>query len=354
MVVLLSILPFFLFITCSEKSEIVEGELKKVHEIVINDNNDQVGNIMEGLQAVESKELLYGIDFIARRPFKISVKTGEVQYLSSKGKGPKELSLPSQVTVKNDDEFFIYDTTQDLYAHFINDEIIDKYPGLLEQRIWLRNTYGEFWNNYLITGIVDPEKINSMNFKEARALSFYNLETKTAELKGTLSPTIDKLDNAFKSSVIALDEVSESVFYAFLADYTVMKYDIKDDSTHVFSTYKPSKMRTRTLSVDYNRAPTPESAKAYGLDNSGLIGLEVIEHKLVVIWQNATPEFYEERGASNLLKNYFGVIYDLEENEKPVEITLPGKLLGSYNNRLMVEEDDNLDNYTIGFYEIVE
>lgn len=353
MVLLILAMPFLFLIGCSDEPQrIVHGELKKAKHVVINDSLDQIANIMEGLQAVEGKGLLYGIDFRTRRPFKISVKTGDVEFLSSKGRGPKELSLPSQLTLKNEEEFFVYDTSQDKYAHFLNDEIVNKYPGLLEQRIWLRHTYGEYWRDYLITSVVEPEKVNRMDFDEARALSFYNIKEQKAELKAKLSPTIDHLDNAYKFPIIALDNESESVFYVFSTDFTVMKYDLNNDSTSVFSSYKSSQMRSRSLSVNHNQTPSRESAKEFGLDISKLVGLEILDSKLVVVWQNGTEEYYEEPGASNKLREYFGVVYDLNGQKSPIEINLPGKLLGSYNEQLLIEENDDLDAYTIGFYEI--
>lgn len=354
-VVLLNLVLLLFLVGCKKQISTTEqGVIKKTRQITLNDSVDQVANIMEGLQSVENKGLLYGIDFRTQRPFKISVSTGNVEFLSSKGRGPKELSLPAQVTIKNDSVFYVYDTAQDIYAKFSNDEIIEKYPGLIEQGIWLRNTYGEIWNNQLVTGIVEPGRINSLNFDDARALSIYDIKSGTTRLTAKLSPSIDKLDNAYKYPVIKLDKEAEVIYFVFSADYSVMKYDLNNDSTSVFSSYSPSNIRIRSKAVSYNETPTPQTAKEFGLDLSLVVGLEIIEDKLVVVWQNGTEKYYEKRGASNELRDYFGVIYDLEGKVQPKEINLPGKLIGSYGNQLLIEESDDLDNYVIGFYNIVE
>ena len=348
------ILMLLLVFNCKEsKVEITQVQLLKEGEIVLNDNQDRVANIMEGLQVTENGHA-YGIDFITKLPFILSLKSGDVKFLSSKGRGPKELLQPVQLILKNDKELYVYDSALDKIAHFVNDEIVDKLPGYSRDNIWLRNSYGFYFNNHLITAFIDPTMINTdkLNYEEARSLAFYNLADSTTNKRGRLSPTLDKLDSYGKYPLMAMDDKEEVIYYVFSMDHTVMKYDIKRDSSWVVGTYKPEKIRTRSLKVDYRKAPTLQSAKKYGLDITRLVGIEIIDDELLIVWQNAQPEFYDQRNSSNKLRDYFGILYDLDDFNQVAELSLPGKFLGTYENTIMIEENENLDTYTIGFYKI--
>src|SRR5690554_3090087 len=84
--------------------------LERAGGIVINDEEDLLAHISEGLIALPEQEALYGLDFRSKRPFRISVSTGKAQFLSSRGKGPLELMQPVQIIKKNDQEFYVYDS----------------------------------------------------------------------------------------------------------------------------------------------------------------------------------------------------------------------------------------------------
>ncbi|MEX1122357.1 MAG: hypothetical protein WED82_09500, partial [Balneolales bacterium] len=160
---------------------------------------------------------------------------------------------------------------------------------------------------------------------------------------GILSPTLDNLDANEKYPVILLDEGSEVIYYVFETDYSVMKYDMVKDSSYAVSGYKPKNFRTRTI--------TSGSPKEMGTESTWINGLGIIENQLIVVWQNPTEKYYDNEGDPNGLITY-GVIYDLPLLDNPREFSLPGTFLGTYKNNLMVEENDDPIEYTIGFYKI--
>jgi hypothetical protein len=94
--------------------------------------------------------------------------------------------------------------------------------------------------------------------------------------------------------------------------------------------------------------PTNNEIIRAGLDQSMLTSLEIIDNKLIAVWQNFTRDYYKDRHPDNI--DYFGVIYDLPAFQNPREFTPPGKVVGVYGNKLMILENDDPLEFTIGFY----
>lgn len=346
-----------LFTSCNKPPQSLPfAQLERVDSIVLSNEADLLAHVSEGLIGMPEQEALYGLDFRTKRPFKIAVNTGKAQFLSSKGRGPLELMQPVQMIKKNDEEFYVYDSVLDVFAHFKNDTIADKLPGIYGQEIWLRNPKGFYINNHLITAMVDPGKMNLdvMDFDNARSLAFYNMSDFKVTKKGKLSPTLDRLDAQHKFPLLAVDTLSQSIYYVFYSDYSIMKYDMQRDSAWVASSYKPEKMRLRSIPINpENIIPTKEREKKYGLDNSRTRAVAIIENYLLVVWQNYTPEFYDIE-KHNKYKDFFGILYNLQNFDEMYEISLPGPLLGMYNDLLLIEENEDLDAYTIGMYALMQ
>lgn len=354
---ILFLVSLFFLAGCAEKSEFPERntiELSHAGSIQINNQIHQPENIMEGFRVVQESGMVYGIDYRKKLPYKLSLKTGTFEHLSSAGSGPTELRLPSQITEKNSSEFYVYDTNLNVIARFVNDEVVEKAPGFLGHNVWPRNTKGYYWNNRIITSIKEPEKVNALDFENARPLAFLNLADSSLTKHGEFSPTIDELDTLQKYPILAFDEESATVYYVFRSDYTVMKYDISEDFSGVASSYKPAGMRTRTITFDHNNNfhYTLQFSRSLNEDRTQLVNVDILENQLVVVHQNTDARFYDDRDPKFL--KYFGVIYDLPELKNPREFSLPGKFLGVWNSMLLIEENDDVLEYTIGFYEFVD
>lgn len=106
----------------------------------------------------------------------------------------------------------------------------------------------------------------------------------------------------------------------------------------------------RSIPVSPGRIGSPESAKIQGLDGSTIVGIGTIENQLITVWQNYTEAYYDD-GQDPKDLEFFGVIYDLPHLDNSREFSLPGKFLGTYKNKLMVEENDDPLEYKIGYYE---
>lgn len=357
--VLLAVSLFY-FNSCAGKDESEAGsksntiDIVKVGSIQLQDSIDQAENIMEGLHVVDELGIAYGIDYRKRLPYKLSLLTGDFQHLSSPGSGPKELRSPSQLSMKDSSEFYVYDTSLDIVAHFVNDELVEKTEGFLKHNVWLRNTKGYYWKGHIITSIKEPDKVNAYDFKNAKPLAFLNLADSTLMNYGEFSPTVDELDPNYKYPMITFHHNSKAVFYVFKTDFTVMKYDIQRDTTFAVGHYKPQQMRERTVPVDPDNSDVRRMARIYGLDLSKVVEVDTIDQKLIVVWQNATKESYDQRGYTTKHNKYFGVLYDLPDMANPREFSLPGKFLGAWENRLLVQENDDPLEFLIGFYEFLE
>ncbi|TVR30381.1 MAG: hypothetical protein EA390_08250 [Balneolaceae bacterium] len=347
----------FIIYGCSSKEHTkTQGiEVIRMDVVQINDKMDQAQLIYGAFDAVDDElGIVYGIDYRKRLPYRLSLKTGEFQFLSSTGSGPKELRLPSQLSMKDSSEFYVYDTNLDKVARFVNDELIEKTEGFLKHNVWLRNPKGYYWNHHIITAIKEPENVNVLDFENARPIAMLNLSDSTLTKHGKFSSTIDHLDQFNKYPMIVLSREEEAVYYVFYTDYSIMKYDIKRDTTYTASTYRPSKMRERTVPVDPDNPDIYSMARIYGLDISQVVDIVLMNQQLVVVWYNATDAYYDNRSYSPEHLIFFGVVYDLPDLSNPREFTLPGKFLGTWGNRLLIEENDDVMEYTIGFYEFVE
>ncbi len=351
-----AIASLLIFFGCSdyEQENFQEIELIRTGGVQVSNKTDQAELIYGSLEVVDESGIAYGIDFRKRLPYKLSLQTGEFQFLSDQGSGPRELRLPSQLTHKNESEFYVYDTSLDVVARFVEDEIVEKVAGFLRHNVWIRNPKGYYWNNHIITSIKEPEKVTALNFENAKPLAFLNLSDSTITKHGIFSTTVDDLDQFNKYPMIALYGEEEAVYYVFYSDYSIMKYDIAQDTTTTASYYKSSKMREKTVPVDPDNPDIYGMAKVYGLDISQVVDLVIMNQELIAVWYNATDQYYDNRNFSSDDLDFFGVVYDLPDLSNPREFTLPGKFLGTWGNRLLIEENDDVMEYTIGFYEFSE
>lgn len=146
---------------CAEEGEVTReySEIARTGGIVVNSEADQPQSIWGNLSVVDEAGMAFGIDFRKRLPFKLALETGRFYHLSSPGAGPQELRMPSQISVKNDSIYYVYDTALDAIARFKNDQITEKLPGYLEHNVWVRNPKGFVSGNTLITSIKEPEYV---------------------------------------------------------------------------------------------------------------------------------------------------------------------------------------------------
>lgn len=337
-----------------QSSDRVEFELNRTGKIQVSGSKNQPELIMEGLRVIDESGVAYGIDFKKRLPYKLNLQSGEFKFLGNQGQGPAEFSQPSLLTVKNSDEIFVFDTAQDQIVYISEDEVIEKIEGYARHGIWLRHIYGFYWNGKIITAMKEPDRINALDFINAQPISMLNLSDSTLTKHGKFSPTLDELDSLQKYPLLAFDEQRNVIYYVFRSDYSVMVLDLETDSVSVANSYKPSEMRTRTIPFDSDNSYhfTVEFSKQLNEDRTQLVGVDIMQDQLVVVHQNTHAEFFENRDPQFI--DYFGIAYDLPDLSNPREFTLPGKLLGTWENKLLIEENDDPLEYTIGFYVLSE
>ncbi len=350
-----AIIALLFFYSCNQNSfdKVKDAKLERVGGIVVNNQFDQPELIMEGLRVDDAKSIAYGIDVKHRLPFRFSLRTGDFHFLGKKGRGAQELAQPSLLAVI-DGYILVYDTILDMIAYLKDDEVESKIGGFSKHGIWLRGLYGYYWNGHLITAIKEPDKLNALDFDQAIPIALLNLSDSTLTKAGRFSPTLDELDSLQKYPLLALNHDTGLMYYVFRSDYTVMKLDLESGETTIASSYKPLKMRIRTISFDHNNAYhySLHFSKQLNEDRAQLIGVDLLKDQLIVVHQNMQAEFLDNRDPKFL--DYFGVVYDLPDLSNPREFTLPGKLLGTWGNRLLIEENDDVMEYTIGFYEFTE
>lgn len=352
------IVSCLIFISCNrydELQKVDQTEIKKISSIKVNDSIDQISEILGGLQISDSSDIAYGVDLKIGRAYKLSLTSGNVTYLASKGRGPGELFQPSQIILRNKDELYIYDHALDKIAKYKNEKIEKKFAAYADHNVWSRNFYGYYINEKLLTAIEDPATVRNMDFKNAKPLAFVDFKNNSIQKKGSFSPTIDKLDPDEKYPVIYHPSNSNKVYYVFKTDYSVLEYDIDQDKTSVLSSYQPSDFRVRSRKSVRSTSGDIEAAKSLGLDRSIVIGVNKVNDQLFVVWQNLKDSFYENRGDfSSKNVDYFGVLYDLPDLKNPREFSLPGRFFGVYKNKLLVEENFGAQNIEVGFYEFIK
>lgn len=335
---ILAVISFFFLTGCSSSElDNKNGSLKlsRTGGIVINDSIDQAERFWIDSQIIDDLNIIYGRE--PGRIYKLSLESGSLEFISSVGRGPKEMLHPMQLTIKNENEFFSYDGRQDNIAHFVDDELVDKIPGYINKNVWTRSQHGFFWNNHIITGINDFREVRAMNLDAAKPLAFLNVEDGTLTKHGIMSPTIVQMGPDEQYPHIIMSEKLKTVHYVFEYDYSIMAYDITKDSAFVASSYKPQKMRVQT------------EKERHGLDITMHNGFGIIEDQLIVVWFNMSKEAFSSDDPKFL--DTFGVIYDLPHLDNPREFDLPGRFLGTWNNKILVEEHDDPLEYTIGYYE---
>lgn len=359
--VLISVLPLCLLLfSCSQadkdsQQERTTIEVERTGGVTVDPGGDQLAEFFEGMAISDSLDMAYGVDLRVRKAFQLSLETGEARYLAPEGKGPKELSNPVLLTMKNENEFLIYDVALDQVAEYRDGEIVNKYPGFASYDVWIRNFNGFYNNGFIITGVVDPEKVRAMDFDNAKPLAFLDFKNENLEQKGKFSPTIDKLDSDSKYPVVYYDSEYNTVFYLFINDHTVMAYDLEQDKTTALVGYKPKPFRTKTISVQGSTAGNMNAAMELGLNISTALEIDRVANQLVIVWANLNEGYYENMGdLSSGSVDYFGVLYDLPDLTNPREFTLPGKFHGVYKNKMLITDNYGAEELQLSFYEFVQ
>jgi hypothetical protein len=359
--VLILVLPLcLLFISCNQpdtvkSQEVKTIEVKRTGGVTVDPGGDQLAEFFEGMAVSDSLDMAYGVDLRVRKAFQLSLETGEARYLAPEGRGPKELSNPVLLTMKNENEFLIYDVALDQVAEYRDGEIVNKYPGFTSYGVWIRNFNGFYYNGFIITGVVDPEKVRAMDFDNAKPLAFLDFKNENLEKKGDFSPTIDRLDSDSKYPVIYYDSEYNTIFYLFINDHTLMAYDLEQDEATALVSYKPKPFRTKTISVQGSTAGNMNAAMELGLNISTASEIDRIGDQLVVVWKNLNEGYYTNMGdLSSGSVDYFGVLYDLPDLTNPREFTLPGKFHGVYKNKLIITDNYGAEELQLSFYEFVQ
>ena len=346
----------FTVISCASEqgSETESAGLVRTGEVVINNSIDQPESIVKGMYGSTADSLVFGMDLRRKLPYRLDLSNGEFTFLGASGRGPQELTLPSQIAVKSNDELFVYDTALDQISHFTGNHIAEKKPGYLEQGIWLRHTRGFYRDGMLITSAKEPEHLNALRFDRARPIAIMNLETGEAALVGEFSPTLDKLDSFLKYPYLALDDESRFLYYVFNTDHTVMRYNLESDQTDVVSDIRPSTFRTRTLPFDHNNSYhfSMQYSRKLNMDLTRVVEVGIVNNFLVVVWSHANEGILESAYFDSQNYDHFGIAYSLPDFDRAWQFSLPGPLLGFWNDHLLIEENDDVMEYTIGFYNI--
>ena len=361
--VLISVLPLCLLLfSCSQAGKdnrqgVKTIEVERTGGVTVDPEGDQLAEFFEGMAISDSLDMAYGVDLRVRKAFQLSLETGEARYLAPDGRGPKELSNPVLLTMKNENEFLIYDVALDQVAEYRDGEIVNKYPGFTSYGVWIRNFNGFYYNGFIITGVVDPEKVRAMDFDNAKPLAFLDFKNENLEKKGDFSPTIDRLDSDSKYPVIYYDSEYNTIFYLFINDHTLMAYDLEQDEASALVSYKPKPFRTKTISVQGSTAGNMNAAMELGLNISTALEIDRIGNQLVVVWKNNNEEYYEDAsdvGSGNMYMDFYGVLYDLPDLTNPREFTLPGKFHGVYKNKMLITDNYGAEELQLSFYEFVQ
>lgn len=322
--------------------------------ITINNEKDQLQSIMGGLQPDTISKRLYGIDLRAFRPFYIDLETSSANYLVERGAGPNELMRPIQVTVKNENEIFIYDNGLAQIAHFENDEIIGKSVGYFKEGLTERDVYGKYWNNHILATIVNPVVINNHEFDKIEPVVKYNLHDSSMMTIGQYSPTADRMDHVYKWAHITVDKKRDVLYYVYHTDYTIMGHNLSTGEDFVASALKPEKFRVRTIPSEVRDTPVNRNEMIRrGLDRTHVQGIDIIDDKLVVVWGNGLEEYFQSR-SSRTAENMeiFGIVYDLPDFNRAQTFSLDKVFIGVYDRFILLEANDDILEYTIDFYEI--
>jgi len=327
-------------------------QLTKVSELDVNITDNTFGEFLGEIVVDEERGYFYGVDLRARTAYRISVETGKATSLAPEGRGPRELSMPVQIAI-GENRIIIYDNSQNVIALHDDKSIIEKFPAYGEHSVWVRGYAGYVWREKLITSIVDPETVRELNFEEAAPIGIFDYQNNEIETVAHFSPTVDELDAEFKYPVIWLDSEEDIVWYMLRADHTLMKYDLDTGETDAIADHKHSKYRVRSKEVNPGGSSSISAAMELGTSMSQVIGINRVENRIIVIWQNFNEGYYEGRGDDSPGNaDYFGVGYDLTDPDRVIEFDLPGRFLGVYSDQLMIEENMNNSELVIGFYEL--
>lgn len=359
--VLLSVLPLCLLLfSCSQperdtRQKVKTIEVQRTGGVTVDPEGDQLAEFFDGMVISDSLDMAYGVDLRIWKAYQFSLKTGVAAYLAPEGKGPNELLRPHLFTKKRENEFLIYDVGLDQVADYKDGEILTKYPGFTSKNVWTRNHIGFYYDGFIITGVVDPEKVRAMDFDNAKPLAFLNYKNGKLEKKGVFSPTVDRLDSDHKFPVVYYDEEYNTVFYLFITDHTIMAYNLQNEAVTAPAAHKPALFRTKSSPIQTNSQRSVDTAMQNGLSVSLAIGIDRVGDQLVVVWQNFNEGFYENMGdqsSGNI--DYFGVLYDLPDLTNPREFALPGKFHGVYKNKLLITDNYGAEELQLSFYEFVE
>lgn len=323
--------------------------LTKVSEIIISDDNLQIGRIEAPMLVSEDdgEEIFIFYDSGLNQVIITDSDGNFRQTIGRYGSGPDEFNHITSIGIDGG-SLVVYDGALAKVKIFsLDGEIIDMYDGIIKDNIWLRsNRVFATDSNYYI-GIQEAKYSTSNNHWESSTVAEYDKSGKLISLFGEYDPSLVKSHILYNYPNIVISDDGH-VYSTHRTSYQIQKLNLKDKE--LVSQFG-SLTESFKISDERPNPSDPRSRKNEINSKFSFVGDSFVTNEYFLFYFfNFTEEYWELRDPNDK-ENYFYVYNKNDEFLGEIKLKY-FPLSADKNGNVYLLENDNPDNFKIGVYTI--
>lgn len=323
--------------------------IQPTSKFTIQANNLLIGKIESPVLIHEKTGDLIYYDSIMNQILVTDSKGKLKTFFGRKGSGPKEFRHITSFGVYQD-TIYVLDANLDMIKQFnTNGILLNEYRALTKDKLWARSNRLYIHKDYVYAGVQQAEFSSSNNHWKSKIIAKYDLNGNLIGIFGDYDPTLENSSRLYKNGNITLDPKNELFYTTHRTSPYINVYDLNTQGKIArFSAI------SKFFNITKEEARMNDSREVRDqkiLNMSAVRDHFITDDYFIFYFYNFTQDFWDTRNNEDLI--FYIQVFDKESFKFLGEINLPHELLGVNNNdELLLIEDENPDNFTIGTYEI--
>lgn len=349
LVLLILIIPF---VACNKADDNKRGEagelvLEKLEEITLEVQEPIFGRFLEIFRVSKDGKYFLFNDLSQQKAYVFTSNGGFVNRIGESGKGPKGIVGLYGFDFTEENEVFIYDSSQRMFKIFdmdgalINAVSIDEDSGVSIPPFHLRYHKGKIY-----APIIEPVHINEPH--NSKLLVEISIDGAVDTLFGKHDEFAAQDNHYIFTNVLTIDESRDKIYTSlstspFIQEFDIVTHSLTDYFGEKTQSHKiPDNEITRFISIN------EVSKRATGTTSN--YSIHTTDEFIILHRQLMTEKWFAT--ASVDAKENTLLIFDKDNHDFIKEINTEHILGATRNNKLYFIENLNPDNYTLGVYEI--
>lgn len=326
-----------------------QSQFRKIRDFVLKVPELEIGRIEPPILVSNDKKKLVYYDSGFNQILVSDTLGNILSKFGRKGSGPKEFRHITSYGL-NQDTIYVYDGGLSVFKKFtINGDLIKIFDGPIKDNLWFRSNRIYIKKDKMLFGIQEVKHSSASSHWLSRTVAEYSTEGKLISLFGEYDPSLKESSLLYKYANMAYDFRTEHIYTVHRTSPYIQKFDF--NSKKKISRFSNKESGNFLISdTEPGINSSREERNALNLLQSFVGDPFISEDFFVFYFFNFTQEYWDTRDQSK--KEHFLQFYDKQDNfvSEFRVLHFPLGMIG--NNKLLLVEDDDPDNFRIGVYAV--